>query len=958
VTRRSRRSPVSSTSANAGRLGGAVPAQRRPSTNPVDHLSGYELRHLVSHLAEARNDGDLHRLMRLEWREPRGGGGKVENAWYAAQSRSGDFATYAEDVERAWRLAVDASFAEVRTGGATASAGLEVRYALLAASLGARAHNIRPPLALALVQKGLWTFERGLAYARQLPQPARRVQALNGLAALAPPPERMSLLREALEEARGVEGEVRYQNEFAPPPVTSGEAVAVLAPYLPKSLFEEALEIVLAADESQRADALVALAPHLPPALLDRALAAARALDPVLQAHPLAALASRLPGPARASVIEEVLKRWWAWDERDEDRRGRLLEMLAPNLEEADPALDPTPYVLKFGPLLEVAAVIAVARRRPGREGSELLEEAQVALERKGIEELEAARLKDNRDRARLLAGLAPQLPECLLRRALSLALELPEWDRHHAVIALAAVFPRQLAFEARGHVRAMADPRARASCLAALVPRLPDEARMSALDELLEEIPGIHSDDPFTRADVLAAAAPHLTIRQLGRALVLAEELADGDLRAEALGAVARHSPPAERRVIFDNALAAARDGGPWALAWMLAAFGPLPEGAASLALAAAREQRNPAERAGALAQVTPSLEEPERAKVLAEALRDAQASSAMTVVTAFAPIAEALPDDVFVAVLDALATTDADASHLQALAPHIPDDLLPRALEVARAECNAHSRAEALMALAPRIDAARNDALAAVLSLDESWWPAALRRLAPYLPQELLEQAWRAGRELSGLPRARTLAALAPHLAEPRRRSALQEAIEAAVSLRPQQRNEVLQELEPSFSGRGWGEALAHAKIPFHWGVPDHGSRIKEEAANLRAARLSRDRASAARALLEFERDLSAPLLAEALESVCSSVGALGGKAQRVDLLTKLAEPLASLAPDVLAPIWSRALRKLGTTANERRQLLAEIEALIPILAALGGQAGLREAARAIRDVGAWFP
>jgi hypothetical protein len=41
-----------------------------------------------------------------------------------------------------------------------------------------------------------------------------------------------------------------------------------------------------------------------------------------------------------------------------------------------------------------------------------------------------------------------------------------------------------------------------------------------------------------------------------------------------------------------------------------------------------------------------------------------------------------------------------------------------------------------------------------------------------------------------------------------------------------------------------------------------------------------------------------------------------------------------------------------------NQRRQLLVEIEALIPALAALEGSAGLREAAHAIRDVGAWFP
>jgi hypothetical protein len=97
-------------------------------------------------------------------------------------------------------------------------------------------------------------------------------------------------------------------------------------------------------------------------------------------------------------------------------------------------------------------------------------------------------------------------------------------------------------------------------------------------------------------------------------------------------------------------------------------------------------------------------SLEEPEKAKVLAEALMQAQTSSPRTVVTAFAPVAGALPDDVFVAILDAL-----------------------------------------------------------------------------------------------------------------------QEAIAAAASLRPRERDEVLQELASSFRGQAWWEALALAKLPFHSGVPD---------------------------------------------------------------------------------------------------------------------------------------
>jgi hypothetical protein len=903
--------------------------------------------------------------MRLEWRESRGddGDGNVENAWYEAQSRSGDFTTYAEDVERAWRLAIEASLAEARSGGDAASVGLEVRYALLAVSLAARAHKIRPPLALALVQKGLWTFGRGLAYARQLPRPARRVQALGGLAALVPPPQRMFLLREALAEARDVEGEVSYMFEFAPPPTTPGQAVAVVAPSLPESLFDEALGIALAADEFWRAEALVELAPHLPPALLGRALAAAWALDPVWQAEPLAALAANVSGPARASLVEEGVGRWMGLDYRDKER-GRLLQLLAPHLDEAN--YPPPPSVrelLRFGSLPEVAVAVSLARSRPGPQGRELLEEAQAALERKALEELEAA-LKNDRDRVELLAALAANLPETMPRRALSLALELPgEWDRHYAVIALAPALPPHLALEALEHVRTMSRSDARATCLAALVPRLPDAAKKSALDELLEDIPGIETEDTFsTRADVLAAAAPHLTLQQLRRALRLAQALGDGDHRAEALGAIARQLPLLERGETFDSALAAVRDGGQWALARTLEAFGPLPEDATSVALAAAREQKDPIDRSAALAQVAASLEEPERVTVLAEALIEAQAISPMTVIIAFAPIAHALPHDPFIAVLDALATDDTDVRYLETFAPHIPDDLLPRALEVARAEPNAHSRAEALMALAPRIDAARNDALAAVLALDESWWTKALRRLAPYLPQELLEQAWRACRAPSGdglseLQGARTLAALAPHFAEPRRRSALQEAIEAALALQPRDRNEVLQELEPSFRGRGWGEALALAKVPFHWGMPDLGSRIDEGVARLRGARRPLDRASAARELLQFELYLPPSLLAEALEVVCLS-DPRRGEEDRADLLARLAEPLARLARDDLAPIWSQALHALGATANQRRQLLAEIQALAPALAALGGPAGLREAADAVRDVGAWFP
>jgi hypothetical protein len=392
-----------------------------------------------------------------------------------------------------------------------------------------------------------------------------------------------------------------------------------------------------------------------------------------------------------------------------------------------------------------------------------------------------------------------------------------------------------------------------------------------------------------------------------------------------------------------------------------MLDAFGPFPQGAA-IALAAARQQQD----APALAQVALSLGEPDRAKVLAEALNEAQTRGPWMVLQTFAPIARALPHHLFDAVLGAMSSAgDSAVRYMEVFAPYIPVDLLPRAVEIAREKSDSpHLRTDALVALASRTKAATNDALAALLELDESWWATGLAALAPRLPQERLEQVWQASREASKTHRGEILATLAPLFEEPRRRTALQEAVEATLEMFPESRREVLQQLESSFVGRGWDEALALAKVPSDWVVPDMSSRIADKATRFQqAARPGARpdaRVSEAMALAEFGSRLEMPLLKEVLETISASVlvEAVGRRTSRALSLGQLADRLANIAPNALAPIWSQALRNLRTTSSERRQLLAEIEALIPALAAVGGQPGLGESADAIREVGAWFP
>ena len=94
--------------------------------------------------------------------------------------------------------------------------------------------------------------------------------------------------------------------------------------------------------------------------------------------------------------------------------------------------------------------------------------------------------------------------------------------------------------------------------------------------------------------------------------------------------------------------------------------------------------------------------------------------------------------------------------ACALAALAPNLPPNLLPRAIDVARELRDADARAQALASL------------------------------APHLLPELLADALDIAREIGDADaRAQTLAALAPHMPEDLREQTLREALAAARGL-----------------------------------------------------------------------------------------------------------------------------------------------------------------------------
>ena len=74
------------------------------------------------------------------------------------------------------------------------------------------------------------------------------------------------------------------------------------------------------------------------------------------------------------------------------------------------------------------------------------------------------------------------------------------------------------------------------------------------------------------------------------------------------------------------------------------------------------------------------------------------------------------------------------------------------------------------------------------------------------------------------------------------------------------------------------------------------------------------------------------------------------------RADALRALAEPLAKLPRPALHPSWHETLSSLAR--RTRRDLLADLEALIPVIHALSGEAAIAETACAIQDVTCWWP
>jgi hypothetical protein len=239
-------------------------------TIPPKDVSPYLVRALGSHLARAQAGPEAWlRLVNGDWAT-------------AGEALEGAYSLFLHDVARAWEACVKANREATARGEPALWLGGEIRCALMEASLHSLAGNIPPALLVALVQQKVWTPVQGLAYARQMPNPQQRAEALSALVPYLPP----DLLPAAFAAIQDIE------DEFA-----RARALRALAPHLPPDLILAAFAAVQdIEDEFARADVLGALAPHLPPDLLLAAFAAVQDIeDEFARADVLGALAPHLP---------------------------------------------------------------------------------------------------------------------------------------------------------------------------------------------------------------------------------------------------------------------------------------------------------------------------------------------------------------------------------------------------------------------------------------------------------------------------------------------------------------------------------------------------------------------------------------------------------------------------------------------------------------------------------------
>ena len=929
-----------------GRFGGIDPGLPVLAADPdaAGTDGGYPLRHLVRHLRHAGRTADLHALLAAEHAAS---GDQAVNTWFAAHDRADSIVTYLADIALARSEAAAGTDRDLSSGRLAPALGMEIRYALIAASITSTTDMIPIRLLEQLLNAGIWSARRGLDHAHRIAdpkdrldallvvcrqtdaekQPAVRAQAMAAVTAITndyyracalaqlaphlPEAERPAVLAQALTATATIkDGRPEY-------------ALKLLAPHLPADLLAQALTAATAiTSDYRRANALAALAPYLPADLLAQALAAATAItNDDFRAEALIGLAPHLPEAEQAAMLARALTAT-----ATDHSRALILTSLAPHLPEAErPAA------------LAQALAAAIAAAVPSDPHSSSDAEALTGLAPYLPADLlaqaltAATAITDKGSRAKALAGVAPHMPEAERPAALAQALaaaadRIGFGPRQDALALLAPHLPADLLAQAVAAFTAAASDGFDLLTLAELAPYLPADL----LAQAMAAATAITND--HYRACSLAMLAPHLPEAErpavLALALAAATAITD-DSRAYALAALALNLPEAERPAVLAQALTAATAiTNPYSFTQALAGLAPyLPADLRAQALAAATAFSDSYARAGILAGLAPHLPAELLALTAVATADDYDRAEALVMLAPY------LPADLLAEALTAATAIDDDfrGRALAGLAPYLPADLLAEALTAATAITNEYSCAEALAGLAPHLPEAERPAAALVQALAivtinrraplptrlASWLPAAERSAVLAKALAVVTCTY-----LFDFLRAPLLTGLASCLPEPERSAVLAQAL-AAATADDESREYALAGLAPHLPA----DLLAQALVAVTAITNDY---------------------SRTEALAVLAPHLPADLLAQAL-----------GSAPRTDLqgLIALLKRGHVLYGHGKRPAYVRLLRDCLNGIN-REAFLEIVLSAAPAITEISGAMAIEHYARAVTDVHRWWP
>ncbi len=904
-------------------------------------------------------------------------------------------AGFLNDVHRAWQQA--------EAVGPTALSE-QIRSALCFASVVSISENVPNDLLLSCVEAEIISPTLGLVMARQKPNLRDRAECLVGIAGFLPSSEFQSIMSEALAAIRAIQHEgIRVQT------------LNVLAERLPENLLSEALTIThTIKSESDRAEALIILAERLPQYLLPEALVAARAIrnefDRVLV---LSALVKRLPEVERPTLLIEaltaartiqdkyyfvialsVLSEWLQEHERAivltealataraiqvTDDRAIALSIVAEQLSEKDEraVLREALIDARAIPSKEdrTRALNAIVKRLPEDERGIVFTEILAT-----VSEIEYDYIRID-----IFGDIVEHLPENLLDRALIIARtfggeysqyyliqalivvskRLPkhkqfvvlsealttahtfgnEFGRAECLGAMAEWLPESLVDESLHVARAIQNRSARAEALTALAMRLSADDRLTVLREALFTIHVV--EDEYSRSIVLSALAVRLPnserVKVLKEALIAVRTIPEDSTRVAALRRLVEVLPDD----LLDEALEIARtiqDGPERVTALGILATRLSDQEQATLLLyeawSTARTIQDEIHRARTLVALSEKLPERERANILTEALTTARRIRnryfCALVLTELAKHMTEHEREVILkeALIIAYGIGDSCGYVLSEMAEWLPENLLSEAFAVANTIQDELHHASAWSKLVKRLpDSQMDEVLRSVCVIKrEDARALALSTLVERLPKELVEEALALAQTIRDEDaRVRALSAVAEQLPEDERVIVLQEVLTLANTLV----NKPLGELTLSVLAKKLPEKMLNEMLMLTKSIQHEEARTY--------------------VLIALVERLPDNLLGEALQisrSLCAQWR-----------ITEVLPHLATRWSVVCQVTEQSEFNELSTTLRTfsgagRKQLLGVIEALLPIIESVSGQAAVRETASAIIETAKWWP